>query len=438
MGMETVTIEQVRRLRGEVLAPGDKSISHRAALVAALSAGSCRLTNYLPGRDTRDTLRCLGLLGVRSTVMSGTGSWTAEVHGRGVSGFLESPRVLYAGTSASTARYIPGLIAADPIASVFDGAPSLRRRPMDRILEPLAKMGVNVLGRASDTRVPFAIRGGPLQGLHHRLEVASAGVKTTLMLAALRAQGISQISSPRRTRDHTELLLEFLRAPITRPSDTEVCISPLDRPLDAFEFEIPGEISVAIYWLAVASVHPDAEISVRNVSINETRTAVLDVLSRMGANIRLQNQRMSGGEAIGDIVVRSAVLHGTDVTPDEVPLMIDEFPGFALAASLAEGTTTVRGAAELRLKKTNRIEDTALEFNKLGAAITPTEDGMIIQGVGRLKGAAVGSHGDHRLGTALSVAGLVAHGQTTVRNVRPIAATSYPLFWRDLEVISRG
>jgi 3-phosphoshikimate 1-carboxyvinyltransferase len=423
------TVREARQLRGRVRAPSDKSISHRGVILNALADGEATIENFLVGSDCLNSLRALRAVGVPST-RQGT---TVRLRGRGLAGFRESANILNAGTSATTVRFMSGLLASDPNLTVFTGAPSLRARPMTRISEPLTAMGATVLTRAGGTP-PLVIKGGRLRGIEYSLHVASSEVKTCLILAGLRADGRTVIHSPLRTRDHTEQMLRAMGASIASEEDGLVTVvEPLSRPLSPFSMRVPGEISAAVYWLVVGSVHPDADILIEDVGMNQHRTGLIDVLCAMGADITMLNERVDGLEPVADVRVRSARLRGTTIEPETVPRMIDEFPGFVLAAALAEGETVIRGAADLRSKKSNRIGKVALEYARLGADVTETADGLHIRGVRRLRGARCSAHGDHRLANSLAVAGLVAEGETSIDGAEAITKVSYPSFWSDLK-----
>jgi len=424
----TLEIRPAARLRGMVQAPPDKSISHRAVIMAALADGTSRIRNYLQGRDNTLTLQALAQLGVDIQEDSGD----LVVHGAGARGFQESADVLNVGMSAATMRFLAGLVAAEPFLSILVGDSRTHERPMSRIVEPLRAMGAQILGARGGTTAPLAIQGGSLRGIEWNLEVASAEAKTSLLLAGLRAEGPTTVRTPLPCRDHTERLLRAMGVPVSVPDPTVVTIPGRGAPLSPLDFRVPGEMSVAVYWLVAGSIHPDADIAITDVCINPMRTAIIEVLTAMGANIEVLDV-VDGIEPTATLRVRSARLHGTDVTPDQVPRMIDEFPGFLLAACLAEGPTTIRGAADLRSKKSNRIETVAGEYRKLGARIEVHDDGMTVAGNARLTGAVTSSHGDHRLGNSLATAGLVARGTTIVHDDQVIADTSYPGFLADMQ-----
>lgn len=418
-----------RELGGTLTLPGDKSISHRAAIFNAIAAGEAVLDNFQGGSDVLATLRCLQGLGVRH-------QWLAEtklrITGVGRHGLREPAAVLNCRNSGTTIRFLAGLLSPQPFFTVLTGDAALRSRPMDRIVHPLCLMGADIRGRDGDSKAPLAISGRPLRGIRYRLPVASAQVKSALILAALYADGDALLEEPAPSRDHTERLLQAMGADI-QYGEGAVVLQPLARDLGPLSLRIPGDISAAAPWLVAAALHPQAELRLEGVGVNPSRSGVLDALCLMGADLRLESPRLEGPEPVADIVVRSSPrLVGALLEGDLIPRTIDELPLLALAASLAQGETIIRDAAELRLKESDRIGTTVWELRRLGADIEALPDGMRIRGVGRLQGAVVSSHGDHRLAILLGVAGLFAQGETVIRNSQ-VVAVSYPGFWRDLE-----
>jgi len=423
----TRTVRTARRLRGTIEPPGDKSISHRAAILNAIALGEATVDNFQTGADCLATVRCLRALGVR--IESPTPG-VLRVHGAGRSGLREAAAVLNAANSGTTLRLLAGLLAAQPFFSVLTGDASLRSRPMGRIVEPLRAMGARIQGRAAGTRPPLAIDGGRLRGIRHRLPVASAQVKSALTLAGLYAEGETALEEPAPSRDHTERMLQAMGAAIAA-GEGGLKVSPLTGDLAPLSLRVPGDISAAAFWMVAAAAHPDAELRLAGVGVNPSRSGIIDALRAMGARIAVEEERTWGCEPVADIVVYSSPLRGTLVEGALVPRLIDEVPALAVAACFAEGETVVRDAGELRVKESDRIRATAGELRRLGARIQELPDGMVIQGVGRLRGAACGSHGDHRLAMALAVAGMLATGETTIRGAEAVAI-SYPGFWADL------
>ena len=427
------TIRSPRRLRGSIEAPGDKSISHRAAILNAIAQGEAAVENFQGGADCLATLRCLRALGVK---IDWDGQGTLRIQGGGRFGLRESADVLNAGNSATTMRLLAGLLAGQPFFSVLTGDASLRSRPMGRVVEPLRAMGARIQGRAGGARPPLAIEGGSLRGIRYRLPVASAQVKSALSLAALYGEGETVLEEPAPSRDHTERMLRAMGAELLDGEEGDsLRISPPQRELTPLSLRVPGDISAAAFWMVAAAAHPDAEIRLAGVGVNPSRNGIIDALASMGASIALEEERMWGCEPVADIVVRSSSLRGTVIGGPLIPRLIDEIPVLAVAACLAQGETVIRQAGELRLKESDRIRTTVLELRRLGANIEELSDGMVIQGVGCLKGGVCGSHGDHRLAMTLAVAGLLAQGETVVRGAEA-SSISYPAFWHHLEELS--
>lgn len=420
-------ISAASALQGIIDVPGDKSISHRALFLGAIAEGTTRVTNFLPAQDCLSTLHCLEMLGARIRRQS---TDDLEIKGVGFRGFKEPPNVLDAGNSGTTLRILPGILAAQNFFSVMTGDESLRSRPMKRILTPLTMMGANIWARDGGNLAPIAIQGGPLEAISYTTEVPSAQLKTALLLAGLFAAGTTEITEEFQSRDHTERMLEFLGAPI-ETEKTTYRISSISG-LQANDINIPGDISSAAFFLVAASIAANSEITIRNVGTNPTRTGILDVLNSMGVKIRQIDSAEICREPRADLVVMSSPLKPFNITKDIIPLVIDELPILALAATQAEGTTIVSGAQELRIKESDRITSTCAELNKLGANISERPDGFVVNGPTKLNGAVVDSHGDHRLAMTLSIAGLVARGTTTVRNADCIQV-SFPQFYKTLE-----
>lgn len=414
-------------LRGMLAVPGDKSISHRAALFNALADGVARVRGLADGADCRSTLACLQTLGVHLERTGDTNGPELRIAGRGLRGLLEPERVLDAGNSGTTTRLLLGILAGQPIFAVLDGDASLRRRPMLRVVRPLRAMGAAILGRADGDRLPLAIQGGRLRGLEHRLPVASAQVKSALLLAGLYADGPTTVIEPAHSRDHSERLLAAQGARIER-NGTAVTIWPSER-LAPVDVAVPGDFSSAAYWLTLACIHPDARVTVRNVGLNPTRTGLLDVLRTMGGRIAVENERLIGGEPVGDVTAESSNLRGIEIGGDIIPRLIDEVPLVAVAALFSQGTTRIRDAAELRVKESDRLATTASELARLGGAVRELADGLEIRGSAPLHSAVVASHGDHRLAMALAVAGLAGPG-AEIQDPRCVDI-SYPAFWED-------
>ena len=358
------------------------------------------------------------------------GAEVLRVSGVGLHGLQESVDVLDAGNSGTTMRLLAGLLAGQPFFSVLTGDRSLRRRPMGRVLRPLRSMGATVLGRGGDDLAPLAIRGGRLSGLQYDLPVASAQLKSALILAAIYAEGESRLTEPGPSRDHTELMLSSMGAEIQSRARS-VQVHPVRGELTPLNLRVPADMSGAAFWLVAAVCHPDAELRLLGVGMNPTRRGALDVLLAMGADIDILEERTRGGERVADLVARSSTLHATTIEGEVIPRAIDELPVLALAAAFAAGDTIIRDAAELRVKESDRIHATCSQLNRLGASLDETPDGMIIHGGTALRGANTASHGDHRLAMTLAVAGLLASGETGVDGAESVDV-SYPGFWVDL------
>ncbi len=418
-----------RRLSGTVVPPGDKSISHRGAILGALAQGVSRLENFQRGADCLATLRCLRLLGVPWRWEDGA---TLVVEGVGLQGLREPPQVLDCRNSGTTMRLLAGLLSSQPFLSVLTGDRSLRRRPMGRVVEPLRHMGAEVLGRAGGALAPLVIRGGALRGMEHHLHVASAQVKSAILLAGLYAEGETVVWEPAPSRDHTERMLGVMGAPI-RLVEGGVAISQASE-LSPLRLRIPGDFSAAAFFLVAALVHPDAQVRLEGVGLNPTRTGLLEVLAQMGAQIKVENMRQWGPEPVADLVAGSSRLEAVQVEADIIPRMIDEVPLLAVAACFAYGETVIRGAQELRAKESDRLRAMARELRRMGARVEELPDGLRIWGPARLQGAVVDSHGDHRLAMALAVAALAARGETVIRNAQSVVV-SYPNFWDHLRAV---
>ena len=402
-------------------------------MLNAIATGSAHVSNPCVGDDRTSVLRCLRGLGVkitdRPTCDLHGGAECFEVQGRGPRGLTEPAGILHAGNSGTTMRLMTGLLAAQPFFSVITGDRSLKARPMDRVVKPLRQMGAHIEGRHKGSLAPLAIVGGGLEGVEYTAPVASAQVKSSLMIAGINADGTTVIHQPAQSRDHTERLMRSMGAAVTVDGlGIQVSRSELT-PIDV---EVPGDISSAAFWLVAGCCHPDARITIRNVGINPTRAGVLAVLARMGANIRMENVREDAVEPVADLVAESSTLSSTEIGGAEVAAVVDELPVLSVAACFADGTTTIRGAKELRFKESDRIHATVDGLTRLGASVEEREDGVVVHGGRRLQGARVESHGDHRIAMALAIAGLLAQGPTSIKGA-DAASVSYPEFWSTLE-----
>jgi len=408
-------------LRGSATVPGDKSISHRALLLGAIAQAVSTVRNWLPAADCQATRNALSALGVTVEQVSPT---DLLVHGVGLWGLKPPIAPIDCQGSGTTIRLLAGVLAGQPFTSTLDGHSGLRRRPMERIAVPLREMGAAV--ETHDGRPPVTITGGNLRGVDYRLPVASAQVKSAILLAGLYAEGQTVVRQPGPSRDHTERMLRAQGVDIEAWEDV-ITLTPNTQPLAPCSLTIPGDISSAAFPLVAASLVPEADVVLQGVGVNSTRTGLLDVLDEMGAEIAWLNQTGQGGEPVADLAVRSGRLRGVTVSGEVVVRMIDEFPILAVAATQAQGETLVRNARELRVKETDRIAAIVTELRALGASIEERDDGFLVEGPSRLRGARVHSHGDHRLAMALVVAGLIAERETIVEEAEVIA-DSFPGF----------
>jgi 3-phosphoshikimate 1-carboxyvinyltransferase len=409
----------------DVRVPGDKSISHRALLFCALASGTSRIRGLQSGLDVTTTLRALGALGVDTRESPDA----LEVVGRGVGGLEEPANIIDCANSGTTMRLLAGVLAGHPFLSVLTGDRHLRRRPMARVLDPLREMGALALGRQEDTRAPLVLRGGSLRAVSWRSEVASAQVKSAILLAGLHARGTTWVEEPELSRDHTERMLSAMGAAVHRQG----CRAGIEgRPrLRPAEFAVPGDPSSAAFWAAAALMVPGSRVRVSGVCLNPTRTGFFRILERMGAPIALEVTGEACGEPVGEILVEHGPLRGVAVAPDEVPSAIDEFPILGTVAAVARGETEVRGAEELRHKESDRIDTLAAELRKAGAGVETFADGLRVTGGASLASARFESHGDHRLAMALGVLSLAIPGGGVVEEASA-ADVSYPGFWKEL------
>ena len=424
--------QPARSLQGVVQVPGDKSISHRALLFGAIAEGTTRITGLLPAEDPLSTAACLRAMGV--TISAIEAGQPVSVEGVGLDGLREPEDVLDCGNSGTTMRLMLGLLAGrDGRHFVLTGDGSLRRRPMQRVGGPLAQMGALISGRSGGNLAPLAIQGQQLRGATIRTPVASAQVKSALVLAALTATGATTVIEPVQSRDHSERMLRAFGAQLSvgGPGLTEVTVTP-GASLRGQDVIVPGDISSAAFWLVAGAITPGADLTVQNVGLNPSRTGVLDVLAQMGARIELLNGREVAGEPVGDLRVTHGPLQAFTIGADLIPRLVDEIPVLSVAACYAEGISRVSGAEELRVKETDRLAVMARQLGAMGARIEEFADGLTIEGGVPLHGAEVDSETDHRVAMSLAVAAQVAHGPTQLH--RPeAAAVSYPGFWEDLE-----
>lgn len=428
-----VTLTAAPRLRATLAVPGDKSISHRAVIFNAIAEGNARVTNFLTGADCLSTIACMQALGVQ---IERSGD-EVQVYGRGLRGLRPPAAMLDCGNSGTTIRLLSGLLAGQSFTATLTGDDSLRRRPMLRVVEPLRRLGAQIDGEEGGKRAPITIQGQPLRGGTIELTVASAQVKSALLLAGLLADAPLVLTGKIVSRDHTERMLAAMGIDL-RVTDDRITLYPPAHPVFPYplSLRVPGDPSSATFWWVAAAIHPDAEITTTGVALNPTRTGALDVLRAMGASVEVRNQRMEGQEPVGDVTVRSGPLTATTIGGDLIPRLIDELPVLAVAAAHAQGRTVIRDAAELRAKESDRIATVSTELRKLAVQVTPTEDGLIVEGGGELHGAAVESYGDHRLAMMLAVASLVAEGQTMIADADCVTV-SYPTFWEHLAQVAQ-
>lgn len=428
--MTQITISSGKALTGACSVPGDKSISHRAVMFGSIAEGETHVRNFLDGGDCRSTIEVMRGLGVQIDVITPT---ELIVHGRGLDGLQEPTNVLDCGNSGTTIRLLTGLLVGQQFTSFLNGTAQIRRRPMGRIVRPLRGMGADIMGRQNGDYAPLGIRPARLRGMEYTMPVASAQVKSCLLLAGLYAHGLTVVIEPGPARDHTERMLAAMGAPVAVYGNKVSSERP-QSPLKALDITVPGDISSAAFLLVAGAITPDSRITIRGVGVNPTRTGIVEALVEMGAAITFTNPREEGGEPVADLVVASSTLRGTTFGGERIVTMIDELPILAVAATQAEGRTIIRDAHELRVKETDRIATTVSELRKLGARIEPTPDGFIIDGPTSLIGAPVESHDDHRLAMAMAVAGLVAKGQTVVHGAE-VTGDSFPGFEVTLQAL---
>jgi 3-phosphoshikimate 1-carboxyvinyltransferase len=437
--MATTTLTSGGRLRGTVRVPGDKSISHRALLFGAIAEGETRIEGLLPAEDPLNTAACLRAMGVEvSAIEAGQ---PVLVRGVGLDGLQEPAQVLDCGNSGTTMRLMLGLLAGRSGRHfVLDGDSSLRRRPMARVAKPLGQMGACIHGRQGGNLAPLAIQGRPLQGAVIRTPVASAQVKSALLLAGLSADGPTTVIEPALSRDHSERMLRAFGADlVSEPEASDgprVLITPGAR-LQGQRVVVPGDISSAAFWLVAGLLVPGAELLLENVGLNPSRTGILEVLEAMGAPLEFLNERLVAGEPVGDLRVRPAPLKAFTIGGELIPRLVDEIPILAVAALAAEGTSVIGDAEELRVKETDRLAVMARQLRAMGAELEETSDGLVIPGGQQLQGATVDSETDHRVAMSLAVAALGASGSTSIARAEA-AAVSYPNFWDDLAKLQAG
>lgn len=432
--MSVRTIAPTRGLKGEVTIPGDKSISHRSIMLGSIALGTTEITHFLEGADCLSTIDCFRKMGVEierkpSSIL---------VHGKGLRGLTAPASTLNVGNSGTTTRLISGILSGQNFATTLSGDDSLNSRPMKRIMTPLNTMGAHIRSLNDNGCAPLHIRPGALHGIHYQSPVASAQVKSAVLLAGLYADSPTSVTEPALSRNHTELMLQGFGAYVATDLHTDGTATAHVEPckeLYGQQICVPGDISSAAYFIAAALLVPGSELLVKNVGTNFTRAGFLKVCKAMGADIETVSQTIEGGESRADLLVRYSHLKGTVIEGDIIPTLIDEIPMIAIMAAFADGQTVIRDAAELKVKETNRIDTVTAGLKAMGAVITPTDDGMIIEGIGHLNGASIQSYLDHRIAMAFSVAGLASDGETQIVDSQCVDV-SYPEFYATLNSVS--
>lgn len=417
-------IKPAKCLRGKITVPGDKSISHRSVMLGSIAKGTTHVYGFLTGADCLSTISCFKKLGIDIKV-EGT---DVTVNGKGLHGLTAPSETLDVGNSGTTLRLMSGLLSAQPFPCHITGDSSIQKRPMGRVADPIKLMGGKLISDAGGDKLtaPLTVEGTRLNAIDYTLPVASAQVKSALILAGVYAEGETRITEPEATRDHTEIMLNYLGAKIKKDGNT-IIVNPVEE-LTAKNIYVPGDISSAAYFIAAALICPNSEITIENVGVNPTRTGIIDAFLDMGADIKLTNERTVCGEKVADIVARTSSLHGAVIKGDIIPKLIDEIPVIAVVACFAEGDTIIANAQELKVKESNRIKTTAAEINRMGGSITETDDGMIIKGSTKLHGAICESYDDHRIAMSTAVAALVADGETEIINAE-CSNISFPNFY---------
>ena len=408
--MELV-IEKINQLKGNISVPGDKSISHRSLILGSIAQGETRIYNFLNSLDCLQTLECMQSLGAE--IELGEDNFI-KIKGKGLYGLQEPKDMLEVGNSGTTIRLLAGLLSGQNFYSVLNGDHSIRKRPMKRVVQPLRLMGADIWGREDGQLAPLSIKGSLLNPLQYTLPVASAQVKSALLLAGLYATGETIIKEPLPTRDHTERMLSLMEADIMISHQEIIIIG--GKYLKGTDLFIPGDISSAAYFIAAASILKDSKIVISQVGVNPTRTGIIKILKKMGAKINILNYQIKSNEPQADLEIEYSELKGIEIMPEEVPFLIDELPLIALVATQAQGKTIVSGAKELRVKETDRLKAIVSELKKMGANIKEKEDGFIVVGPSKLQGAACESYHDHRIAMSLAIAALLAEGKTVIKN----------------------
>ena len=417
-------IKKLTNLHGEITVPGDKSISHRAVMFGSLAKGTTRITHFLEGADCLSTISCFRKMGIDIENNNGE----ILIHGKGLRGLSSPTDILDVGNSGTTTRLISGILAGQNFVSELTGDDSIQSRPMKRIMTPLLSMGADITSIKGNNCVPLRIAGHPLKAIHYDSPVASAQVKSCVLLAGMYSDGVTSVTEPVLSRNHTEIMLNYFGAQVTSEGTTASIVP--EPSLHAREITVPGDISSAAYFIAAGLLVPGSEILLKNVGINPTRDGLLRVCKDMGADITMLNVNMDG-EPTADLLVRTSSLHGTTVGGEIIPTLIDEIPMIAVMAAFAEGTTIIKDAKELKVKESDRILVMAENLSRMGADITPTDDGMIIHGGKPLHGAGIDSYLDHRVAMSFAIAGLLCDGPLSIKG-GDCVKISYPEFYEDL------
>ncbi|MSS63568.1 3-phosphoshikimate 1-carboxyvinyltransferase [Velocimicrobium porci] len=421
--MNSITVSS---LKGELSVPGDKSISHRAIMLGSLANGLTEITNFLDGEDCLSTIRCFKEMGIKITQTKDT----VAITGNGLYNLSAPKSTLNVGNSGTTARLLSGILAGQTFESTITGDESIQSRPMKRIIEPLSSMGADIASIYGNDCAPLHIKGSKLTGISYQSPIASAQVKSSILFAGLYADGTTSVTEPYLSRNHSELMLQAFGANV-KTENTTITITPSVNELAGQKIKVPGDISSAAYFIAAALIVPNSEIKLCNIGINPTRDGILQICQKMGADIKIENQHTTNGELVADLIVRSSSLTGTTIEGEIIPTLIDEIPIISVLACVANGTTIIKDAAELKVKESNRIDAMVKNLSKMGADITATEDGMIIHGGKPLHGTLIDSKKDHRVAMSCIIASLIADGPTGLSDFSCINI-SYPNFLNDL------
>ena len=419
-------LHKAAHIRGEITVPGDKSISHRSVMFGSIAKGTTEIHNFLEGADCLSTISCFRRMGIEIENKNGT----VIVHGKGMHGLTAPSGTLDCGNSGTTTRLISGILAPQNFDVTLTGDESIQKRPMKRIIEPLSMMGADIKSIRGNDCAPLKICGMPLAGIHYTSKVASAQVKSAILLAGLYADGLTTVTEPQVSRNHTELMLKFFGAEL-ESKETSVTIWPATE-LFGNRIDVPGDISSSVYFVAAGLILPNSEVLIKNVGINPTRAGLIKVCEAMGADLTLLNENHGNAEPTADLLVRTSSLKACTIERDIIPTLIDELPTIAMMACFAEGTTVIRDAAELKVKESNRIAIMVENLRAMGADVEETEDGMIIHGGKPLHGAVIDSHKDHRIAMTFAVAALAAEGETEIHDADCVNI-SYPAFYEELE-----